>query len=463
MTRRTVYTALIGGYDDLPEIARRAPGSEQVVFTDTPDALPQDAGWTIVPIRPFFTDNKITSGFIKANPHLLFGADALTLWLDGSLAAVDTQALFDALEAAPGPVLTLAHATRTTVAAETERVIANRLERDGVARAHLARLRALGFPDDRGLSAAMMVGRDLRDPRTKLLDEALWGCIATGVRRDQLSFDYAMWAAGITRCLLPRDHGAFGFKPEGHRKPDGRLMPRGSVPEELPGVVPAMPPISRGYPTGIGYVAERVTARGIAMVGAINARIAALAPSGEVEGNYAFFHRARVTPFSPPDPARAWKREFLRRAVQGSRRALEVGFNAGHSAVLMLEAEPALDLTALDICTHPYTRPCAALLADAYGDRFAFHAGDSRQALDGLDGAAFDLVHIDGGHGADVARHDLDWVCRATRPGTRLVVDDVYAPAIAALVRRACEAGRIAPAECGFPSSGENALFVRTG
>jgi hypothetical protein len=462
MTRRITYTAIIGGYDDLPEIARRAPDSELVVFTDTPAALPRDTGWTIVPIRPFFTDNKITSGFIKSNPHLLFGAEAVTLWLDASLAAVDTAALFAALEAAEGPVLTLDHTQRDTVAAEVERVIAMRVERDGIARAHLARIRAAGFPDDRGLSALMMLGRDLRDPRTRLLDEAWWGCIATGVRRDQLSFDYALWAAGIARSLLPPRHGAFGFKAEGHLKPAGRLLDRRSVPEELPGVAPAMPPLSRGYPTGIGYVAERFTPRAIDMLRAINDRIAAVAPGGEVEGNYCFFHRAVVTPFSPPDPGRAWKREFLRRAVQGCRGVLEVGFNAGHSAVIMLEAEPALALTAVDICTHPYTQPCAGLLGAAYGARFAFIPGDSRAVLGGIDGAAFDLVHIDGGHGADVAAHDLGWFCRAARPGCRLLVDDVYAPAIARLVQQACAAGLIAPLDYGFASSGENALFVRS-
>jgi hypothetical protein len=261
--------------------------------------------------------------------------------------------------------------------------------------------------------------------------------------------------------VLEAGHNAFALSAEGHRNPAGRLLDRRSVPQELPGVVPNMPTISRSYPTGIGYVPERFSARAGQLLRAINGCVAASVPGGVVEGNYCFFHRQAVTPSSPPDPGRAWKREYLRHAVRGCRNALEVGFNAGHSAVVMLEAEPALRVTAVDICVHAYTQPCAAQLSAAYGARFAFVAGDSREALQGLDAGGFDLVHIDGGHGAEVAAHDLGWFCRTAQPGCRLVVDDVYAPAIARLVQRACAGGLIAPAECGFASSGENALFTR--
>eukprot|EP00439_Symbiodinium_sp_Y106_P077882 s410_g16.t1 len=49
--------------------------------------------------------------------------------------------------------------------------------------------------------------------------------------------------------------------------------------------------------------------------------------------------------------------------------AVEIGFNAGHSALLMLTAHPKLQLIAFDLCEHAYTKPCFDILAAAFPGR----------------------------------------------------------------------------------------------
>lgn len=51
----------------------------------------------------------------------------------------------------------------------------------------------------------------------------------------------------------------------------------------------------------------------------------------------------------------------------GSAELAQVGFNAGHSACLLLLANPRARLVAFDLCEHGYARPCAEALRRAFG------------------------------------------------------------------------------------------------
>lgn len=111
----------------------------------------------------------------------------------------------------------------------------------------------------------------------------------------------------------------------------------------------------------------------------------------------------------------------------GPVRVLEIGFNAGLSAVAFLTASPRVELVSLDLGAHDYARPCAAHLASLFGDRFRFVAGDStvtvpRLAVDGE--SPFDLVLVDGGHDERTCRADL-LNSRAVAPGALVAVDDL--------------------------------------
>jgi hypothetical protein len=57
-----------------------------------------------------------------------------------------------------------------------------------------------------------------------------------------------------------------------------------------------------------------------------------------------------------PDPIYRYKRPNYLRYVTSGRCLLEIGFNAGHSALLALTANQYLTYTGIDICKYKYTR-----------------------------------------------------------------------------------------------------------
>jgi predicted O-methyltransferase YrrM len=124
--------------------------------------------------------------------------------------------------------------------------------------------------------------------------------------------------------------------------------------------------------------------------------------------------------------------------ISGKRRGLEIGFNAGSSAMLMLLHNPDMVLTVVDLGSHAYTSPCFAHLEQTFGsERIALLRGDSVKLLPKLieQSDEFDFIHIDGGHSLAVARQDLSNAHALLSPnGGTLLFDDTNSPNLKALV-----------------------------
>ena len=159
------------------------------------------------------------------------------------------------------------------------------------------------------------------------------------------------------------------------------------------------------------------------------------AESGEaLEGN--IFYRDLDPTFvstSPPAAALAPARRNVWRAVRFKARMLEVGVNAGHSALLALSANPKLEYYGVDILAHGYTIPCVDYLKGEFPGRVHLFPGDSREVLPWLagrgDDPAFDLTAIDGGHTDEVCLSDMTHCVRMAegRKGRHILLDDVHA------------------------------------
>ena len=102
---------------------------------------------------------------------------------------------------------------------------------------------------------------------------------------------------------------------------------------------------------------------------------------------------------------------------------MEIGFNAGFSALLMLLSSPSISLNCFDLGEHKYTMPCFQKLKETFGDRINITLGDSRETLQNENGL-YDLIHIDGGHSTDVAESDIINSYRLSKQGTLLIMDD---------------------------------------
>jgi len=171
---------------------------------------------------------------------------------------------------------------------------------------------------------------------------------------------------------------------------------------------------------------------------AFNARLSRLnaivAKSGErLEGS--LFYPDGEKRFSGRAPAGelAPARRNLWRAARFKERLLEVGVNAGHSALLALSSNPRLEYSGVDNMSHAYTIECIDYLKGEFPGRVHLFPGDSRQVLPWLaersSDLGFDLFSIDGGHTTEVCLSDMTHCIRMGRgeKGRHLVLDDVHA------------------------------------
>ena len=164
-------------------------------------------------------------------------------------------------------------------------------------------------------------------------------------------------------------------------------------------------------------------------------RIAALVrQSGEpLEGNIFYADLADRYADQPPDRDLAPARRNVWRAVRFKERLLEVGVNAGHSALLALSANPRLEYYGVDIMAHAYTAECVDFLKGEFPGRVHLFTGDSRDVLPWLVNRraelAFDVFHVDGGHTDDVCRADMGNCIRIAHGGRgrHILLDDVHA------------------------------------
>jgi predicted O-methyltransferase YrrM len=103
---------------------------------------------------------------------------------------------------------------------------------------------------------------------------------------------------------------------------------------------------------------------------------------------------------------------------------LEIGFNAGFSALLMLFSNSTINITCVDICEHKYTQLCYNKIKEFFNERINLINGSSTIILPRLLGKTYDLIHIDGCHLVNVAEQDVKNSLKLCKSGTILIMDD---------------------------------------
>ncbi|GMI24243.1 hypothetical protein TrCOL_g8517 [Triparma columacea] len=141
---------------------------------------------------------------------------------------------------------------------------------------------------------------------------------------------------------------------------------------------------------------------------------------------------------------RAIKRRALLTLVSvslqnGEGKYLEVGFNAGHSAGMVLETFPGVNVTSFDICARAYTLPAYEKLKKMYSKdsskKLELICGNSVETMpkfasDSIEEGRFDVqqgydvVFIDAGHLYFFAWNDILNAAPFAKPGSIVIVDD---------------------------------------
>jgi hypothetical protein len=111
----------------------------------------------------------------------------------------------------------------------------------------------------------------------------------------------------------------------------------------------------------------------------------------------------------------------------------EIGFNAGHSTMLLLlgRKNTPLDFTIFDIGVHHYTKPCVNYITSQFPHvTFEYIEGDSTITmpnwieLNHTKIGLYDVVHVDGGHSDHCISNDMKNADILVKKGGIVIVDD---------------------------------------
>ncbi len=141
-----------------------------------------------------------------------------------------------------------------------------------------------------------------------------------------------------------------------------------------------------------------------------------------LDGNLFYVNLFDALNKMPVDSLKEKRRNFCE-AVYEKRHCLEIGFNAGHSALIMLLANPNLKIKCIDTCAHPYTEACFKYLEKVFPDRLDLIKGNSVEVLPKLQGEMYDVIHLDGGKDATIEK-DISYCQHLVTDDHLVIVDD---------------------------------------
>ena len=154
--------------------------------------------------------------------------------------------------------------------------------------------------------------------------------------------------------------------------------------------------------------------------------------------------------------------DTLRSSFPGARSVCELGFNAGHSALLFLETLPQARVYSFDLCDGPWTLRNADHVASMYPGRFELIIGDSAETAPafGTRGIECDVVFVDGSKDAQHRRVDMALFRKFAHDKTVVFLDEVSS---SACIRGAelCRGDYAAITEVYMSLVQEKQLFLR--
>jgi hypothetical protein len=200
-TGAVVYTALFGGYDELPA-QPRVPGVPFVCFTD--DRRLRAAGWDIRVRRPRHPHPRMAAKWYKLLAHRALPGVRHAIWIDACVRLCAPRSV-DRLLAALGPsgLALCRHPDRDNIYDEAEASL-TLAKYDGLPiREQVEAYGREGLPDSHGLWAGTVLVRDLSRPEIRRLGRWWMRENLRWTYQDQLSLPYVLWRLDIAPDPLP--------------------------------------------------------------------------------------------------------------------------------------------------------------------------------------------------------------------------------------------------------------------
>ena len=245
--RLVIFTAVTGGYDDLPPPGFFPPNCDFVVFSDRPIEVD---GWKVLPLNYQHPDPAKSARFVKLHPHLYFPDHEVSLWIDANVRITGDVGVF--VDALPSDrvMSTFVHPLRDCIYDEGMECLEFLKDDEAVVCQQLDAYREQGVPDSIGLWETNLIVRRHNDAGCIELMTAWWREIEDGSRRDQLSLPVVQRRLGIPISPLDvagasaRNHPLLTYAD--HRMQRSRPSAEWSSPERPLELPPAAAPVTIG-------------------------------------------------------------------------------------------------------------------------------------------------------------------------------------------------------------------------
>ncbi len=189
-----VYTAVAGGYDKaLP--AKPTDGVTYVRFSDSSVGAP---GWQSRDFTQIASDPVRTAKKPKVLPHLFLQEADWSIWMDGNIQLIAHPSEVIAEVAASGcHIGVFRHPDRSCIYEEAIQCIRRKKDEPDLIIEQMQRYRNSHYPQKNGLAECNVIVRQHNVPAVVAAMKLWWAEIEGGSRRDQLSFNYALWRSGL--------------------------------------------------------------------------------------------------------------------------------------------------------------------------------------------------------------------------------------------------------------------------
>lgn len=193
-----VYTAIIGGYDEIRQPLVVDDRFDYIIFSN--DINEDRIG--VWQIRHFEYSNPIQTKiarWVKTHPEELLQEYEFSLWIDSNIQirSCDFYKRFDELVSNHVLVSTIKHPDFDCIYDELFYMIYGHYDREYILIQWGHYLEDNKYPHHKGDAETCILFRSHKNDKVKKMDEIWWNSIEKYSRRDQLSFMYSLWMVGV--------------------------------------------------------------------------------------------------------------------------------------------------------------------------------------------------------------------------------------------------------------------------
>ncbi len=198
LKKYVIYSAIIGNYDNIQQPQLIHDDFDYIIFSNTINEK-RIGIWEIKKINYKNPDMTRIARWVKTHPEQLVKDYIFSIWIDANIQILTNEFYQRAIELYNGKELisSMWHNERDCIYEEAVSITLGSLDTERTILDWEHKLLKEKYPQHNGLCETNVLYRNHNDTQVKNFDNLWWSCIQQYSRRDQLSFNYALWKLRI--------------------------------------------------------------------------------------------------------------------------------------------------------------------------------------------------------------------------------------------------------------------------